>query len=140
MRRKLSGYNSEQGVSLVEIVMVIVALGFLILLIANLPSSFNLISRSRHQSLAKDVALRKIDSLRKQGYSNLVDGVNTFVDNDLVTLSSPSASYVISDCVAPVCTNAELAKQISVVVNWNESGDNKKVELSTIVSSGGLGQ
>ncbi|MDO8498446.1 MAG: type II secretion system protein [bacterium] len=139
MKKKFCSFQ-EKGSTLVEIILVILMVGFLALLIANLPSSLSSINKSRHTSEAKDIVSRQIENLRKQGFTNLnlTDGETAFPDTDLSNLSSGSAVYKVENCPSEVCQQSEEAKKVTVKVSWNESGDAKSVELVTIVSEGGL--
>lgn len=134
--------RSEGGFSLVELVLVASAVIFVGLLIMSLPSAISSIDRSRHASIAKEVANRRLEELRKVSYANLANGTNVFNDADLGSLNQSSAHYEIEDCPATICTDPGVyrIKQVKVRVLWNESGDNKKVELATLVGEGGLGQ
>lgn len=130
----------EKGVSLVEIILVVAAVIILALLIASLPQSIASIRKSNNTSLAREIAGKQLDLLRKQPYQNLSNGTNNFSDASLSKLPSPTASFEIDDCPGNICTEGEDAKKIKVNVNWIESGDAKSVELLTIVTEGGLGQ
>lgn len=130
----------QKGVSLVELVLVTAAVVVLALLIGNLPSSVASINKSRHLSIAREVASKQIESLRKQTYQNLSNGTISFTDAKLSSLSQAAASYEINDCPISLCALSEEAKQVKVRVSWNELGDNKEVELTTIISQGGIGQ
>ncbi len=132
--------KKEHGISLVELVLVIAAVGFLILLIANLPSSLASISRSQHQSLATEIANRQIETLRKQGYANLANGTTSIVDSSLSQIPFATGSYQISDCSISLCPNLEQTKVLDVTIFWNEAGQSKKVRLTTLTSNGGIGQ
>lgn len=125
-----------------ELVLVIAAVGFLVLLIGNLPSSISSINKSRHMSLARDITSKQIDSLRKQTYNGLTITTEpvTFFDSSLTDFSTPTATYEISDCPADICLNSEKIKKIKVKVTWKEQGDNKVVELTTLIAEGGLSQ
>lgn len=131
---------NEKGASFVELILVVAAVGFLALLINSIPSAISSISRSRHTSIAREIASKEMDYLRKQTYANLPNGENSFSDTALTSLPLSSASYVIESCSSEICQNEENAKQVKVKVSWSESGDNKSVELATIVGEGGIGQ
>lgn len=132
--------KKERGVSLVELVLVVAAVGFLALLVNNLPSSISSINKSRHASLARDIAGKQVEYLRRQTYTNLSLGTESFYDSGLSNLPGALATYEIEGCSPEVCPNQEEAKEVKVKVSWNESGDNKFVELITIIGEGGLGQ
>ena len=131
--------KKEKGVSLVELVLVVAAVGFLALLVSNLPSSISSINKSRHASLARDIAGKQMDYLRRQTYANLSEGTESFFDSSLNNLPGALATYEIEECPLEVCLDQESAKEVKVKVIWNESGDSKSVELVTIVGEGGIG-
>lgn len=130
--------NWQKGITLVELLLVVVAVGFLALLINNLPSSISSINRSRHSSIAREIAEKQLEYLRKQPYPTLANGVNNFSDPQLSTLPSVTAVYEIADCSSQICQFSEVAKEVRVRVSWNESGDNKTVELLTIIAQQGV--
>ncbi len=132
--------KNEKGVSLVELVLVVAAVGFLALLVNNLPSSISSINKSRHISLARDIAGKQMDYLRRQSFDNLSIGTEGFFDSGLATLNGASAVYQIDECNPEICTEGEEIKEVKVKISWNESGDNESVELFTIIGKGGLGQ
>jgi type II secretory pathway pseudopilin PulG len=132
--------KNQRGISLIELILVVVAVGVLAVLIASLPASIQSIRNSGNTSLAKEIANKEIDLLRKQPYSGLSNGMNTFTDASLFKLPSPAAQYEVSDCPIEVCASGEVAKKIKVTVFWQEAGVVKKVELSTLMTERGLGQ
>lgn len=140
MIESFSRSKNQRGVSLVELILVIAAVAFLILLLANLPSAISSITKSQHASLARNIVNKQTDYLRKQTYANLANGTNFFSDSALSSLPHPTASYKVEDCPPAVCSNSENLKQITVTVLWTENGDNKSIEVVTLVGEGGLGQ
>ena len=131
----------EKGFSLVELVLVSAVVIFLATLILNLPSAISSINKSRHRSIAKDITARQIDYLRKQLYAvGMANGTSAFADPSLISLPFSSAQYSIEDCPAQTCGSGNEAKMVKVTVSWNESGDAKSVELTTIMAEGGIGQ
>ncbi|MCL5783886.1 MAG: hypothetical protein M1142_00825 [Patescibacteria group bacterium] len=134
------GYSFQAGVSLIEIVVIIVAVSFLSMIVSSMPLSISSIASSKHASIAKDVAERQLDYLRRQTYPLLANGTTVFSDASLGALSGASAFYDVQGCPAEICQNGEKAKQVSVTINWNEAGNNKTVNLTTLVGQGGVGQ
>lgn len=128
----------SKGFSLVEILLVVSALFFLGLLVASLPSAISSINKSRHTSLAKEAASRQLNSLRQQGFSNLANGSSGFADSSLSSLNNVTATYEVEDCPVEICTNNEETKKVIVKIAWKELGDDKRVELQTLVSEGGI--
>lgn len=133
-------FKPERGVSVVELVLVVIAVAILALLVASLPQAIASIRKSGNTSLAREIAEKELDLLRRQQYINLVSGTNNFTDASLSKLPAPAAFYVVDDCPLSVCALGENAKKVKVSVNWVEAGTAKSVELSTIISPGGLGQ
>jgi len=132
--------TKQAGISLIELILVVAAVAFLVLLLANLPSAIASINKSRHASTARSIVNKQTDYLRKQTYTNLANGTNSFSDTALSSLRSAAGTYKIEDCPPAVCTASEEIKQITVTVSWNEMGDNKSIEVVTLVGKEGLGQ
>jgi len=130
----------QLGFSLVEVLLVIAAVLFLGLLVANLPSAISSVTQSQHSSLAREIASKKIENLRQQTYDNLFNGTDTFFDSSLSGLPGATASFEIADCPVDICSLGEHAKQITVNITWKEAGVDKSVDLTTIISEGGLSQ
>lgn len=137
---KIRSYPNKKGVSLVELILVVAAVFFLALLVANLPSSIGLIGHSRSESLAKDVAGKKMDELRRLGYASLANGQNSFTDPALNNLAQGSGVYEVSDCPVEVCTGSEEMKKVVIMVRWQEKGQTQSTALTTLISEGGIGQ
>lgn len=132
--------KNELGVSLIELLLVIALVGFLVLLIANLPNSINLIGKANHQSIALKIASKTIEDKRGVKYVNLANGTSPLSDPRLNNLPHSTGQVMVEDCDIAVCTQGEAAKQITATVTWKESGKNQEVSLKTLVSEGGLNQ
>lgn len=132
----------ERGVSLVELLLVVAAIGFLILLIGNLPNSINLIGRARHQSMAREIVAKAIEDTRAIAFTNLADGSVSLTDSRLNLLPGGSGNRLIGSCNPDICTGSEASKvkQVTVTVTWLEAGKNQIVRLQTLISEGGLNQ
>lgn len=131
---------STKGTSLVELLLVITAIGFLILIIANLPNSLNLISKSRHLSLAKEMASKEIEDRRALQYINLADGETNITDSRKNLLPEFTGTTSVNNCPAVVCTQSEDAKMVTVTITWQEAGKTQTVKMDTLISQGGLSQ
>lgn len=136
-------WGTQTGVSLAETLMIILALGFIVLLLSNLPNSMNLINKSKHLSLAREIATKQIENRRAIKYINLVPEESTIsatVDPRISLLPNGSGTVVVKDCDAAICTNDERIKQVAVTVNWTENSKTQKVNLKTFIGEGGLNQ
>ena len=130
----------QKGVSLVELLLVVVAIGFLGLLIANIPSSVTLIAKSKHQSLAREIASKQIEDKRAIQYINLIDGEEEITDIRLASLPGASGQAIISNCSSTICGNGEATKKVEAIISWKESGKDQSIKLETLISEGGLNQ
>lgn len=131
---------SEKGLSLVEILLVIVILGLTVFLIANLPNAVGLIGKSRNINLAREIAAGQIEGKRTIQYLNLADGVENIIDTRLNLLSEGSGTIEVKPCDPIICTNSEEVKEVIAQVFWKEKGQVESVKLTTFISEGGLTQ
>ncbi|MBI3486393.1 prepilin-type N-terminal cleavage/methylation domain-containing protein [Candidatus Daviesbacteria bacterium] len=134
-------YLREKGFSIIEILLVVMIVGFITSLVLLLPSSIGLVGDSKSTALAKDIASRQMESLRAKGYDNLLGlrGPATNISDSRVSqLQSGSATFTISDCPIDICTNNEQIVKAIVAVNWKEKNQTKTVSLSTLIAKGGL--
>ena len=132
--------HNDRGVSLVEILLVIASVSFLMLLMANIPNSISLIGQVKRVSLALQIAQKQIEDRRNVVFLNLANGTSAITDSRIHSLPEGGGSVLIDDCGPLICTQSEVAKQISVTVSWKESGKDKDVKLQTLISEGGLNQ
>lgn len=132
-------FKNSFGVSIIEIILVVFTVGFITLFVANIPSSLKLVGNSRHESLAKEIALKNVEDLRTSGYDNLANGTSTISDSRISSLPGGSGQIIIDDCPAQaICQNGEQVKRAKVEVNWTDSGNSKNIQITTLISKGGL--
>lgn len=134
-------YLAEGGFSLIEILLVVMIVGFITSLVLLLPSSIGLIGDSKYTSLAKDIASKQMESLRTRGYDSLLGlrgPASNISDPRVSQLPSGSATFIVSDCTPDICTNNEELLKASVTVSWQEKNQSKTVSLNTLVAKGGL--
>lgn len=132
--------KNKNGFSLVEVLLVVVGIGFLVILMATLPNSVNLITYSRYQSLAREIATKQMETVREQSYANLALGTQELTDQRINLLPSGSGVKIVEDCDPAICTQSELVKKVTVTINWTQEGSNKQARLVTFISDGGLNQ
>lgn len=135
-----SQMSDDQGMSLVETLMVVVAVGFIIILLANLPNSLNLIAKSKHLSLAREIAAKQIEDKRAVTYINLANGTSAISDTRLQSLPSGAGILEVEECSVEICTNSEALKHIKVTVSWIDNLKEQSISLETFVGEGGLNQ
>lgn len=126
----------QKGISLVEIILAILVIGFIVLLITSLPNSLRLVGGSKNETIAKDIVSKKIEGLRSLGYGNFASG--PIIDPRTNELPSGSGDVLVEDCPITICTNNEEIKKVAVKVSWSDQGNTKKVEVITFIGKGGL--
>lgn len=139
IKNKLQTIN-QSGASLVELIMVFAVVGFLILLLGNLPSSIGLIGKSRYQGIAREIVAKQIEDKRIVQYDNLANGTENISDSRLTILPEAQGTIITEDCSQTVCTQDENAKEITVSLSWKDGSDMKTISLKTLIAQGGLNQ
>lgn len=132
--------KGQKGASLIEVLMVVVLMGVIVILLANLPNAMNLISKSNHLSIAREIAAKQIEDKRAINYANLVNGTVEIVDSRISLLPSGAGSVLIEDCPVEICTNSEHIKQISVTISWKSNNKTQTTNIKTFIAEGGLNQ
>lgn len=133
-------FKNQQGVSLPESLLVIVILGSIVFLMANIPNAMMLITRSRHMSLAREVATKQIEDKRAISYANLVNDNSPISDSRLSLLPQGSGTVTVEDCDPAVCTAEEAVKQVTVMVSWQDNNKPQSISLKTMIGEGGINQ
>lgn len=132
--------KDESGVSLIETLLVVVVIGSIVFLIANIPNALMLIGKSKHVSLAREIAVKQVEDKRNINFTNLVNDSSQINDSRLSLLPESSGNIQVLDCDPVVCTNGEQIKQIIVTVNWKDNNKAQNVTLSTMIGEGGINQ
>ena len=132
-------FKSSDGISAMEVILVCLIIGFLILIIGNLPNSIKLIGESNRSSLAKDILLKKIEDIRSTSFDSLASST-TISDPRMNKLSDASGSITVEDCPLIVCKNGEEddVKQVTLEITWQDGTQTKQSKLTTLVSKNGL--
>lgn len=130
----------EKGVSLIESLLVVVVIGSVVFLIANIPNALMLIGKSRHVSLAREIAVKQIEDKRTINYVNLVNDDSPILDTRLGLLPQGSGTVVVGDCPPAICTNGEHVKQVTVTVTWQDNNKSQVITLKTMIGEGGINQ
>lgn len=140
---------SEGGFSLVEYLLVVVIMGSIVLLIANIPNALVLVSESKHLSLAREIAVKQIEDKRTINYDNLTTGSLPVSDPRLSLLPQGSGTVVVGketepgvwiNCDPAICTNGEHLKQIMVTISWINNNKTQTTTLNAMIGEGGINQ
>ncbi|MBI2330345.1 hypothetical protein HYU94_03065 [Candidatus Daviesbacteria bacterium] len=130
----------EKGVSLIESLLVVVIIGSIVFLLANIPNALMLISKARHVSLAREIAVKQIEDKRNINYSNLVNDNSAISDSRLSLLPQGVGTVVVEDCPAAICANDEPIKQVTVTVSWVDNNKAQNINLNTLIGEEGINQ
>lgn len=130
----------EKGVSLIESLLVVVVIGIVVILLANIPNAMMLASKSKHMSLAKEIATKQIEDKRSISYANLANDTSPISDSRLSLLPEGSGTVTVEDCDLSVCSSEEHIKQITVEVLWQDGSKAQKITLKTMIGEGGINQ
>lgn len=132
--------SAQRGVSLVETILVVLTLGFIVILMANLPNALGLIQKSKHVGVAREVATKQIEDQRSVSFINLVNGTTNVSDSRLSLLPQGVGQVEVSDCDPLICTNSESIKKVKTTVTWKDISKTQTVTLETFIGEGGLNQ
>ncbi|OGE25506.1 hypothetical protein A3C26_02235 [Candidatus Daviesbacteria bacterium RIFCSPHIGHO2_02_FULL_39_12] len=129
-----------KGFSLIEMLLVVVTVSTIVFLLASLPNAFLLMTKSKHLSLAREIASKQIEDIRATAFVNLINDTTEISDIRLNQLPDAAGAKIIADCEAAVCTNEENIKQVTVTVSWKDNNQLQSVSLNTFVGEGGINQ
>lgn len=132
--------ENEKGFSLIESLLVVAILGSVVFLFANFPNALILVTKSKHTSLAREVATKQIEDKRTINYVNLVNGLLPINDSRLGSLTQGSGTVEVSDCDPSICTNGEQIKQVKVTVIWMDNNKPQNITVQTMIGEGGINQ
>lgn len=132
--------NFVSGVTLIETLLVVAVVGTAVFLLANLPNAMGLVNKSRHLSLAREIAAKEIEDKRNISYINLVNDTSSIVDQRISLLPAGIGQTVVEDCDPTICTNGEHIKQVTVTVNWQDNNKAQTLTFKTMVGEGGINQ
>lgn len=135
--------SSQKGISLIESLLMVVVLAAIVFLLANLPNAMGLVNKSKHLSIAREIAAKQIEDKRNIKYINLVNdttNITQTLDFRMSSLPSASGTVQVSDCPLQICTNSEHIKQVIVIVNWKDNNKIQTVTFKTFIGEGGLNQ
>lgn len=132
--------SNQRGVSLIESLLVVVVISSIVFLIANIPNALMLMSKSKHLSLAREIAVKQIEDKRTIQYTNLINDNSPIVDNRLSLLPQGGGTVVVANCPADICTNSEHVKQLTITVNWLDNNKIQTITINTMIGEGGINQ
>lgn len=132
--------EKENGFSLIESLLIVVIIGSVVFLIASLPNAMMLIGKSRHLSLAREIAAKQIEDKRTINYSNLVNDNSPIADPRLSLLPEGDGTVEVEDCDPSICTQGENIKQVMVTVRWQDNNKLQTITLKTMIGEGGINQ
>lgn len=132
--------KNDRGFSLIESLLVVVMVGLIVYLLANLPNAINLINKSKHTSLAREIASKALEDKRAISYINLVNDNSPVSDSRISLLPGGGGTVVVEDCDSAICTNLENVKLVTVTINWKDIAKQQTLQFTTFIGEGGLNQ
>lgn len=132
--------KAEKGVSLIESLLVIVVVGSIVFLIANIPNALMLVAKAKHMSLAREIAVKQIEDKKTIQFANLVNDTANITDPRLSLLPTGAGTILVEDCDVIICSNGEKIKQVTVTVTWKDNSKTQTVNLKTMIGEGGINQ
>jgi prepilin-type N-terminal cleavage/methylation domain-containing protein len=126
---------SQDGFTIVELVVTIVVAGFIIPAVAVALTNLSVVNKiARDKTLANMLVQNKVETLRSAGYNSLSDGTTSFVSELPNTIGSPrTASYTISSPATGI-------KQVDITISFSEYHVSKSLSFRTYISELGVGQ
>lgn len=132
--------KDESGVSLIESLLVVVVISSIVFLMANIPNALMLVGKSKHVSLAREIAVKQIEDKRNINYANLVNDNIPIADSRLNLLPQGTGTVAVEDCPVAICTNGENIKQVTVTVSWVNNAKPQNLTVNTMIGEGGINQ
>ncbi|MFH1783610.1 MAG: type II secretion system protein [bacterium] len=134
--------KSQKGFTLIEILLATAILGYVILAVMGL---FNYVTvstkASEFSTLATNYARQKMEDIKNRDFDTIPEGTWTQEqatlgqEGRLVFTRAVTVSYMeVSAGVLITSMIATDLKQVGVSVTWNESGENKEIVLTSLVS------
>lgn len=130
--------TAQTGFSLVELILVIAVAIMILAVLTNITPALNLINTSNRETIAQQIAAKRIEQIRAQGYESLANGTSPISDPRLNSLAQGDAITVVSDCPLEICTNNEPVKSVEIKISWMENNKPTSYSLNTLISEGGL--
>lgn len=130
----------EKGVSLIESLLVVVVVGTVVFLLANLPNALSLVGKSRHLSIAREIASKQIEDKRNISYVNLVNDSSPISDSRIGLLPQGQGTIAVEDCSPTICASGEHIKLVTVTVKWQDNNKPQIITFKTMVGEGGINQ
>ena len=133
LHQKSKCQRSEQGFSLIEIIVSL----FLILVLFSLclfeVSTLNISRKQRYENIAYHVANKQMEDLRATPFLSLPSS-GTISDPQLSQIPSGAGSYTVADYAG-----YSGMKKIIVTVTWND-GNSNSVAMQTLATAGLINQ
>jgi len=131
---------NQSGMSLVEALLVVVVVSSMTFLIASLPNALGLTNKSKHLSIAREIAAKQIEDKRTIKYKDLINGSSLINDSRLNLLPQASGKILVEDCGVELCKSKEQIKQVTISITWKDNNKLQTITLNTLISKEGLNQ
>jgi prepilin-type N-terminal cleavage/methylation domain-containing protein len=127
--------KTEQGFTIIELLVTIAVVGIMVPTLAGFVNTLNRFNdRARDLTLVNSLAENKIEGLRSIGYSGISNGTTSFVSELPTSLGSPrTATYTVT-------TPNTGIKQVDLTITFNDHGSTQSVKYRTYIGELGVGQ
>lgn len=120
------------GLSLVEIIVTIGLIAMTLLSYFMVLKTTALTRLSQRQTLAYQIALKKVEELKSLPLSAL-PASGFFSDTALSALPQASANLIIGDYAG-----STQIKEVEIIIIWQEANGQKEVKINTLLTEGGI--
>ena len=125
-------FKSRRGFTLVELVVALGLIAITLFCYFAVLKTVTLTRFAKHQALAYQVAVKKIEELKAVPFGSLpVTG--SFTDSALTALPQAQANLTVTDH-----GGSASVKEITVTISWQESVGAKNIQLKTMLTNGGI--
>jgi len=120
------------GFSLIEIVISLALIAVTLIGYYAALRTITLTRQSKHQSLAVQLATKKIEELKATAFSSLPSG-GVIDDPLLLSLPSATSTFSLADY-----SGSNQIKKVTVTIKWQEPNGQKTVEFTSLLIANGL--
>ena len=131
-----SAHKTEDGFTLIEMIVTIVVLGFVIAGISGLYYTMQIAEvQSQHYDMAVRAARTEIEQLRNNGYATLTPGSTIDFTSSLPSQLPPSKHGTVA-----VSQPTDDLRRVDVTITYTDYGKSRTITLSSDIGVIGLGQ
>ena len=124
--------KNNQGFTLIDVVVALGLIAITLFCYFAVLKTVTLTRFSKHQALAYQVAIKKIEELKAVPFASLPTS-GPFTDSALTALLQAQANLTVANH-----GGSASIKEITATISWQENGVTKNVEVKTMLTNGGI--